>query len=198
MYEEIIQQKLICITNRHLVQGDFLDRIRQIAAKKQVDAIILREKDLSEEDYRTLAEAVLEICRRYEKTCILHTFVRTAVTLHHPYIHLSYTAFQKLDRQQRHFLGKIGVSTHTVEEARLAETMGASYVTASHIFPTACKEGLSPRGLSYLREAAGAVEIPVFALGGIHPEHISACMEAGAAGVCMMSEFMCGDLRFCV
>ena len=106
MYEEIIQQKLICITNRHLVQGDFLDRIRQIAAKKQVDAIILREKDLSEEDYRTLAEAVLEICRRYEKTCILHTFVRTAVTLHHPYIHLSYTAFQKLDRQQRHFLGE--------------------------------------------------------------------------------------------
>ena len=40
MYEEIRQQKLICITNRHLVQGDFLDRIRQIAAKKQVDAII--------------------------------------------------------------------------------------------------------------------------------------------------------------
>ena len=69
MYEEIRQQKLICITNRHLVQGDFLDRIRQIAAKKQVDAIILREKDLSEEDYRTLAEKVLRICEKYHKYC---------------------------------------------------------------------------------------------------------------------------------
>ena len=106
MYEEIIQQKLICITNRHLVQGDFLDRIRQIAAKKQVDAIILREKDLSEEDYRTLAEAVLEICRRYEKTCILHTFVRGG-HLHHPYLHLSYPRFQ-LDsgKEQRAFFGE--------------------------------------------------------------------------------------------
>ena len=82
MYEEIIQQKLICITNRHLVQGDFLDRIRQIAAKKQVDAIILREKDLSEEDYRTLAEAVLENLRGgMRKHCILHNLlVRSAVT----------------------------------------------------------------------------------------------------------------------
>ena len=207
MYEEIRQQKLICITNRHLVQGDFLDRIRQIAAKKQVDAIILREKDLSEEDYRTLAENVLRICEKYHKHCILHTFWSVAEQLKHPYLHLSYPLFLQLYEQRPEFLErecgqptfwKIGVSTHTVEEARLAETMGASYVTASHIFPTACKEGLPPRGLSYLREAAGAVEIPVFALGGIHPEHISACMEAGAAGVCMMSEFMCVDLRFCV
>ena len=65
-------------------------------------------------------------------------------------------------------------------------------------FPHSLQGGASAQRTSYLREAAGAVEIPVFALGGIHPEHISACMEAGAAGVCMMSEFMCGDLRFFV
>lgn len=188
------QSKLICITNRHLVQGDFLERIEQIAALKAVDAIILREKDLSEEEYRKLSRKVLLVCEKYGKTCILHTFVQAAMELGHNKIHLPYPAFLEMDKKQRDFFRLTGVSTHAPEEARKAEQLGADYVTASHIFPTACKEGLAPRGLSYLRETVSAVKIPVYALGGIHPDNAAACLEAGAAGVCMMSEFMKGDL----
>ncbi|MCQ2508799.1 MAG: thiamine phosphate synthase, partial [Dorea sp.] len=64
------------------------------------------------------------------------------------------------------------------------------YVTASHIFPTDCKKGLAPRGVLYLRDVAASVKIPVYALGGIHEEQIETCIEAGAAGVCMMSDYM--------
>ena len=73
--------------------------------------------------------------------------------------------------------------------------MGASYITASHIFATACKAGLEPKGLEFLKEITRAMKIDVYALGGIHPDNMESCIEAGADGVCMMSEYMNGDLQ---
>ena len=40
----------------------------------------------------------------------------------------------------------IGASTHSLEDAKIAEKLGATYITASHIFATDCKKGLEPRG----------------------------------------------------
>ena len=71
-----------------------------------------------------------------------------------------------------------------------AKDAGATYLTASHIFATDCKKGLAPRGLSFLRETVRAVDIPVYALGGICADNAPACIQAGAAGVCVMSECM--------
>jgi thiamine-phosphate pyrophosphorylase len=97
---------------------------------------------------------------------------------------------RSLPEEERDWFRLLGASVHSVEEAREAEKLGADYVTASHIFPTACKEVLAPRGLSFLQEVKQAVTIPVYALGGIHREQIALCRSAGADGVCMMSEFM--------
>ena len=84
----------------------------------------------------------------------------------------------------------IGVSTHSVEDAILAEQQGAGYITAGHVFATDCKKGLPPRGLAFLHEVCQAVSIPVYAIGGITEENMSPCMEQGAAGGCMMSGYM--------
>ena len=46
----------IAVTNRHLCEGDFLERIRQIAQGDEYNAILLREKDLSHEEYEELAD----------------------------------------------------------------------------------------------------------------------------------------------
>lgn len=181
--------RTICITNRHLVEGDYLTRIREIAAEDAY-AIILREKDLPEQDYKLLAQQVLQICEKAGKRCILHHFVKAAMELGHKEIHLSFDAFRNLTREQREYFQVIGVSTHTVEEALICEQLGAAYITASHIFPTKCKEGLAPRGLEYLKEVTEKVSIPVYALGGICSDNAGLCMESGAAGVCMMSAFM--------
>lgn len=181
--------KVICITNRKLVHGDFLEQIRQVA-KEPVDAIILREKDLSEEAYEALAGQVLEICRQEKSCCIFHNFPQAARNLGCQRLHLPMDGLRSLSKEERDWFRLLGASVHSVEEAREAEKLGADYVTASHIFPTACKEGLAPRGLSFLQEVKQAVTIPVYALGGIHREQIALCRSAGADGVCMMSEFM--------
>ena len=54
----------------------------------------------------------------------------------------------------------------------------------------ACKKGLAPRGLDFLHEVCSSVKIPVYAIGGIHEENMESCIQSGAAGVCMMSEYM--------
>ena len=48
-----------------------------------------------------------------------------------------------------------------------AERLGATYVTAGHIFTTDCKKGLPPRGLDFLKNVCDAVTIPVYGIGGI-------------------------------
>ena len=62
----------IAVTNRHLCEGDFLERIRQIAQGDEYNAILLREKDLSHEEYEELAKKVLKITNLAGKKCILH------------------------------------------------------------------------------------------------------------------------------
>lgn len=171
------------------MDGDFLKQIQK-TVEKGVDAVILREKDLPEPEYEALAREVIGICREHHTLCILHSFKGVAKRLEHPYIHLPMPLFLELSDAERTYFKVIGVSTHTVEEAKKAESRGASYITASHIFPTGCKPGLAPRGLQYLREVLAAVEIEVYALGGIHPDNIHLCVEAGADGICMMSEYM--------
>ena len=181
--------KKICITNRKLVEGDFVKQIQNVV-RHGVDAVILREKDLSETEYENLAKKIIMICKENATLCILHSYKNCAKKLDHPYIHLPMRQFLELTEEEKQYFSWIGVSTHTVEEAKIAEKNGANYITASHIFPTECKPGLAPRGLDYLREVKGAVKIEVYALGGIHPENAKLCVEAGADGICMMSEYM--------
>ena len=77
-----------------------------------------------------------------------------------------------------------------MDEAIKAQENGASYITASHIFPTDCKADLAPRGLEFLRVVCNSVNIPVYALGGLNDGNADECIKCGAAGICMMSGFM--------
>jgi thiamine-phosphate pyrophosphorylase len=180
--------KIIAITNRHICNGDFINKIDDITAG-DLYALILREKDLSENEYEVLAEKVLDICNKNNKKCIFHTYIDVAERLGNRRIHLTMEDLRKNADRLKNF-DVVGASTHSVEEAKEAEKLGATYITASHIYATDCKKGLEPRGTDFLKEVCLAVDIPVFALGGINAENIEDCVKVGAEGGCMMSAFM--------
>lgn len=82
---------------------------------------------------------------------------------------------------------RCGASVHSLQEAQVAEQAGADYVLYGHIYDSASKPGLPPRGLSSLEELCRAVSIPVIALGGIQPRHVRGIRRAGASGIAVMS-----------
>ena len=86
----------------------------------------------------------------------------------------------------------IGTSVHSVEEAIEAQNLGATYISAGHIFATDCKKGVPPRGLDFLKKVCQSVTIPVYAIGGIKlsSEQMNDIIECGAKGGCIMSGMM--------
>lgn len=185
--------KVICITNRHLCHGDFFKKIEQLASNG-ADKIILREKDLSEDEYRKLAEDVIKICKAHDTPCIFHSFPGVALNLGADGLHLPLSILRDLSVEERTKLitelPLLGASCHSADEAREAEALGCNYIIAGHIFETECKHGLQGRGLEFLKEVSEVVQIPIYAIGGITPENIGKVVDAGAKGACVMSGLM--------
>ena len=183
-----MNQEWIAVTDRKQCGGEFLKTVQTLAGQG-LKTIILREKDLSEEEYGELAARCMEICRKTGASLTLHKYFHAARGLGADRIHLPYPVFRenagKID-QHIH----ISTSIHAPGEAVEAERMGAEFVIAGHIFQTDCKKGVPPRGLEFLRETVQSVSIPVYAIGGITPYNIGDVLDTGAAGGCMMSGFM--------
>lgn len=192
MCREEIFQNVIAVSNRKLCTRPFLEQIEMVC-RYNPQALILREKDLSESEYGKLGQEVKKICEKYQVTCIYHTFYQEAKNAGVRNIHLPLRKLEELNEKdgQRDF-DLIGASIHSVEEAKKAEKLGATYLTAGHIYETGCKPDLPPRGLNFLKEVCQAVDIPVYAIGGIRLEkqQIAEIQKAGARGACIMSEFM--------
>ncbi len=177
---------LIAVTNRTLCQDDFLMRI-EAAASAKPSGILLREKDLSDAAYAALAAQCRTICATQGVPLIVNRILSTPNPS--DWLQLPFPIFQQHRRET--LPGKcIGVSVHALEEACTAQKLGADFLIAGHIFSTACKKGLPPRGLSFLQEICTACSIPVLGIGGISAERIPAVLQTGAAGACIMSEWM--------
>lgn len=175
-------RRLICVTQRSACPDDFFTRMEQIIAQKPA-RIILREKDLSPEDYEALARKLLPICEKYGVPLMCNGPV--------PGFTVSGCGVQ-LSFQNRNLSvsGEFGVSVHAPEEASALRESCAAYLIAGHVFPTDCKKGVPPRGLEFLEKVCQNVQQPVYAIGGITPERVPSVLQAGAAGYCVMSALM--------
>ena len=183
--------EIICITNRLLVNGDvknFYDKIEKIA-KAKPNKIILREKDLSENEYKTLAKKCKSICDVYGVDFAINKFIVIAKKINVKNIHLSITDFKNNLSNLKDF-NYVGVSVHSLQEAKEAEKYGANYIIAGHIFATDCKKDIPPRGTSFLKEICENIKIPVYAIGGINNNNICEITKTASNGICLMSSLM--------
>lgn len=191
---------ILCVTNRLLCKEDFLYRIEKIAACGPA-GIILREKDLTGEEYMILAEQVMEICKKYAVPCILHSFIQEARKLKSEAIHLPLPVLRGMTKEDKADFKIIGASCHSADDAVEAENLGCTYITAGHIFATDCKKSLPPRGTGFLKIVCRSVSVPVYAIGGINSGNVESVRNAGAKGACIMSGLMCcesEDIRLVV
>ena len=198
--------KLNIISNRKLCENENLEKqIEKIFSAYQrkiilenfeIVSLTLREKDLNKNKYLKLVEKIYPICQKYRIDLILHQNydLRLDNTYNVEGLHLSYNTFKSLNKNIREELikkyKKIGVSIHSIDEAKEVENLGATYIVAGHIFKTDCKKDLEPRGLKFIQELSLILTIPIFAIGGINQENSHLVINSGAFGVCMMSSLM--------
>lgn len=198
--------KLLIISNRKLCKNEnlekqlekiFVDYKEKTKFKEfQIEGVILREKDLLEIDYLKLLKNVEKVVEKNNGRIIIHKNYDILKEKNKNVVglHLSFETFLNLDENKienlRQIYGKIGVSVHTLEEAKKSQDLGANYIIVGHIFNTDCKKGLKPKGLDFLKEIAKEIKIEVFAIGGIDFNNYSEVIKTGVTGVCMMSGLM--------
>jgi thiazole tautomerase (transcriptional regulator TenI) len=78
---------------------------------------------------------------------------------------------------------RIGASVHSTAEAETAESEGADWCVAGNVFETPSHPGAPRRESTFISEIVARVDIPIIAIGGIHPEHVRSLIEGGAYGI---------------
>jgi thiamine-phosphate pyrophosphorylase len=183
--------RLCYITDRNALKPENLSwRIRE-AVRAGVDLIQIREKDLPTRDLAALVHQALETARGTSTRILVNDRLDVAIALGAAGVHLG-TQSIPVDTARRivpkGFL--IGASCHSIGEAEAAQAAGADYIVFGPVFKTASKLQYGPPvGLEKLREAAAKISIPVLALGGITPNRVKSCLDAGAAGIAGISIF---------
>ena len=194
-----IDFNLYLITDRKLFpdKREFTAAVRK-ALKAGVRAIQLREKDLETRELLKLAYMMKKLTHQYKARLFINDRFDIALAVNAEGVHLTQNSIPvEAVRKavQRKLL--IGVSTHSLKEAREAEKGGADFITFGPVYntPSKLKYG-SPLGIDALKEVSRKVHTPVFAIGGIRKSRIKDIQEAGAHGPALIREiFASGEIQ---
>lgn len=191
------------ITNRTLCsEQEYFDRIKE-ACINGVDNIIIREKDLTDEEVKRIYDRIsssLPVEVRKKTSILVNSKFKVYEETDCDGIHLPFWLFKERLQEGYDFnIGKqIGLSLHSAEEVSEMEELCSkygvkvSYITLSHIYETKCKEGLKPRGLELLKKGGELTKVKVVALGGIDSsnaaETLKYCDDIAVMSLIMKSE----------
>lgn len=179
--------KLIYVTERRRIQGDAHNYLLRLLSGRP-DALLIREKDLSDEALIRFAAPLVPIAERCGVPLILRGSAEQARQLGISRLQLSFAEAIAAPLPQD--FDSIGVSVHSLAEALEAQRRGADTVTYGHIFTSLCKPGLPPRGTAALDEIVRACTIPVYAIGGITSDTLPFLLPIHPAAACLMSASM--------
>ncbi len=180
----VMNQKpgLMLVTDRARSRLTLPDLVRAAVAGG-VNAIQVRERDLTFDELRTLTAEIVDTVDR-KAWVVVNSNLDVAKSLGIG-IHLAENGPSIIDA--RTILGGeviVGKSVHSLEAAK--EANGADYLIAGHLFPTVSKPGLAPMELDTFAKIADSVTCPVLAIGGITAATVRPVLNAGAAGVAVI------------
>ena len=173
----------------HLISTGSIHPIDEIktfqSLQPYTDQLHLREPNLSAAELLDLIDALLA-----------HGYSLDQLTVHDrvDVAHVAGIGVQLTRRSlrvrdvRRHFPNLvIGKSVHSLAEALAAEAEGADRLLYGHIYPTASKPDLPPRGIDALKQVVTFTTKPVIAIGGITPDRIPEIAATGATGIAVLS-----------
>ena len=157
---------LYAVTDRSWLGNETLYEQVEKALKGGATFIQLREKELDEEHFMEEAVALKELCHKYHVPFVINDNVKIAKDMDADGVHVGQSDMEADD--VRKILGEdkiLGVSAQTVEQAVLAEKMGADYLGVGAVFSTSTKKDAADVSKKTLQAICEAVNIPVIAIG---------------------------------
>ncbi len=149
----------------------------------------LRLKDVGSRDFLAAARAIADLCRDRQAMLIVNDRADIAKLADAAGVHVGQQDLPLKAARQIVGDGKIvGVSTHTIEQARTAEHDGADYIGFGAIYTGGLKNVRNAQGLERLREVRAAVSLPIVAIGGITEATVPDVLAAGANAVAIITD----------
>lgn len=180
--------RLYAVTDRSWLNGETLTCQVEKSLKGGVSCVQLREKELSYDEFLSEAFEIKELCKKYSVPFIINDNVDIALKCKADGIHVGQSDMLATD--VRKLVGEnmiLGVSAQTVEQAVLAEKMGADYLGVGAVFSTSTKLDADSVSFDTLKAICNAVSIPVVAIGGITEENMTELKGSGICGVALVS-----------
>jgi thiamine-phosphate pyrophosphorylase len=180
--------RLYVVTDRQQTAGRPLEAVVAAAARGGAGMIQLREKDLTARELYDLGARLQSLLIPYGIPLLINDRLDVAQALDAAGVHLAGHSLSPT--QARRQLGPdklLGVSTHSLEEARQAMREGVDFIVFGPVYDTPSKRQYgSPQGLQRLAEVVAHVTCPVIAIGGIDTDNLPQVLQTGAHGVAMI------------
>ena len=185
---------LYAVTDRTWLGNMTLYEQVEEALKGGATFVQLREKELDDETFLKEAFDIKALCRKYNVPFVINDNVDIAVKANADGIHIGQKDMEA--GYVRSVIGEdkiLGVSAQTVEQAVLAEKMGADYLGVGAVFSTGSKPDADDVSIDVLKAICEAVSIPVVAIGGIGVNNILELTGSGICGVAAISAIFAAD-----
>ena len=185
---------LYAVTDRAWTGRQTLYEQVEAALRGGATCVQLREKKLTDEEFLAEALEIGALCRRYGVMFIVNDNVDIAIKAGADGVHVGQDDMRA--RDVRRLVGDsmiIGVSAHSVAEAREAVISGADYLGVGAVFATATKADASVLRGDALRDICAAVDVPVVAIGGITRDNMPELSGTGVAGVALVSAIFAAE-----
>ncbi|RKW46959.1 MAG: thiamine phosphate synthase [Lachnospiraceae bacterium] len=180
--------QLYVVTDRAWTGNKTLYEQIKEALENGVTCVQLREKNLDEASFIEEAKKISVLCRQYNTPFIVNDNVNVAIASNADGIHIGQEDMGLKD--VRKIVGEnmiIGISAHTVEEAKFAQENGADYIGIGAVFETSTKNDVDIIPYEKVKSICEAVDIPKVAIGGINAENILKLKGSGIDGVAVVS-----------
>ena len=179
----------------HLVTDPRLPRARLLAviraaAENGADWVQVRDPWASARELFDLAQAVVTLCRPRGVRVAVNDRIDVALAVGADGVQLGGRSLPAAAARELVGALSLGVSVHSIESAVQVEAEGADWITFGHVFPTSSHPDTTPRGVAALAQAVQAVHIPVIAIGGIGTRQVAPVIQAGAAGIAVISAIL--------
>jgi thiamine-phosphate pyrophosphorylase len=187
--------RLYVLTDRALARGRFEVDVARDAIAGGATAIQLRWKDGPLWEAMEIGRQLRTLCRQASVLFVVNDRVDLALALEADGVHLGEHDLPV--REARRLVDDrmiIGFSPATLVEAVQAQRAGADYLGVGPIFATWTKHDAGvPVGTERIRDVTRSVGVPVVGIGGITAGNAGAVIEAGAAGVAVISAVVARD-----